>query len=129
MENKITKKDYFGMIRAIIEDASEVDMRDEIIAFIDKEVNALDARAEKAKERAAKKREESDELRWAIFSVLTEEGQTVAEIVDQLDNEDITRQKVIARLTQLVKSGKVEKDTKKTEDKKKVTIYMVAPTE
>ena len=129
MENKITKRDYFGMIRAIVEDASEVDMRDEILGFIDKEVAALDVRAEKAKERAAKKREESDELRQAIFEVLTSEGQTVADIVDKLDREDVTRQKVVARLTQLIKDGKVQKDTAKTEDKKKVTIYMVAAAE
>lgn len=129
MENKITKRDYFGMIRAIVEDASEVDMRDEILGFIDKEVAALDVRAEKAKERAAKKREESDELRQAIFEVLTGEGQTVADIVDKLDREDVTRQKVVARLTQLIKDGKVQKDTAKTEDKKKVTIYMVATAE
>ena len=128
MENKITKRDYFGMIRTMIE-GSGVENEDEILGFIDKEVAVLDARAEKAKERAAKKREESDELRQAIFEVLTDEGQTVADIVDKLDREDITRQKVVARLTQLIKDGKVQKDTAKTEDKKKVTIYMVAAAE
>ena len=128
MENKITKRDYFGMIRTMIE-GSGVENEDEILGFIDKEVAVLDARAEKAKERAAKKREESDELRQAIFEVLTDEGQTVADIVDKLDREDITRQKIVARLTQLIKDGKVQKDTAKTEDKKKVTIYMVAAAE
>ena len=122
MENKITKKEYFGMIHTAIE-GSGVENEDGILEFIDKEVAALDARAEKAKERAAKKREESDELRREIFEMLTDEGQTGDQIVAAIGREDVTKAKVVARLTQLIKDGKAAKEVVKTEDKKKVTVY------
>ena len=125
MENKITKKEYFGMIRTMIE-GSGVENEDALLAFIDKEVATLDARAEKAKERAAKKREESDELRAAILDLLSDTPQTGDDIVASLDKEDVTKAKVVARLTQLIKDGKATKEVVKTEDKKKVTVYTVA---
>ena len=125
MENKITKKEYFGMIRTMIE-GSGVENEDALLAFVDKEVATLDARAEKAKERAAKKREESDELRAAILEQLSDTPQSGDDIVDALDREDVTKAKVIARLTQLIKDGKATKEVVKTEDKKKVTVYTVA---
>lgn len=121
-EVKVTKKEYFGMIRTFIE-GSGVENEDAILEFIDKEVAAIDTRAEKAKERAAKKREESDELRAAVLAILTDEGKSGDEIVAELGREDITKQKAVARLTQLIKDGKATKDVVKNEDKKKVTVY------
>ena len=126
MENtKVTKKQYFGMIEDIVK-ASEAEDKDAILAFISKEVDLLDARAEKAKERAAKKREESDELRKEILDLLTDKGQTGNDLVAAIGRKDVTKAKVTARMTQLVKNGLATKEVVKTEDKKKVTVYKLA---
>lgn len=123
MENKkLTKKDYYGMLKDIIL-TSDVDNKEELEAFIDRQVEIIDNKAEKAKERAAEKKAEGDELRAAIKSVLTKDYQSADDILAQLEGEDLSKAKIIARLTQLVNNGDAEKAQAKTEDGKKFMTY------
>lgn len=122
---KLTKKDYFGMIREMVEGAT-VENKEDLLAFVDKQVEMLDAKADKAKARAAEKRAEGDELRATVKAVLTNEFQGIEDILPQVEGEEITKAKIIARLTQLVKAGEVEKAKAKTEDKKEITVYKLA---
>lgn len=123
MENKkLTKKDYYGMLKDIIL-TSDVDNKEELEAFIDRQVEIIDNKAEKAKERAAEKKAEGDELRAAIKSILTEDYQSADDILAQLEGEDLSKAKIIARLTQLVNNGDAEKAQAKTEDGKKFMTY------
>ena len=121
MEKKITKKEYFAMVAEIIE-GSDAQNKEELMEFIQKQVEALDKKADKAKERAAEKKAAGDELRTKVQSVLTEELQTIDEIVDAIDEEGVTRNKVVARLTQLVAAGIAIKD-KVDSGSKKVMGY------
>ena len=98
----------------------------EYSSSIDNQVTMLDAKAEKAKARAAEKRAEGDELRATVKAVLTNEFQGIEDILPQVEGEEITKAKIIARLTQLVKAGEVEKAKAKTEDKKEITVYKLA---
>ena len=61
-----------------------------------------------------------------IKSVLTDEFQTADAITSQIDGEDVTRAKVIARLGQLVKNGEAEKTDVKTDDNRTVKAYKLA---
>ena len=123
MENtKLTKKDYYGMIKEILENA-EVENKDELVAFVDKQVEAIDTKAEKAKERAAAKKVDGDALRAQVEGLLTDEYQTVDDILAQSQGADLTKAKIVARLTQLVKAEVAEKAQAKTEDGKKVMVY------
>lgn len=123
MENKkLIKKDYYRMLKDIIL-TSDVDNKEELEAFIDRQVEIIDNKAEKAKERAAEKKAEGDELRAAIKSVLTEDYQSADDILVQLEGEDLSKAKIIARLTQLVNNGDAEKAQAKTEDGKKFMTY------
>lgn len=123
MENKkLTKKDYYGMLKEIVL-TSDVDNKEELEAFIDKQIEIIDNKAEKAKERAAEKKAEGDELRAAIKSVLTEDYQSADDILAQLEGEDLSKAKIIARLTQLVNNGDAEKAQAKAEDGKKFMTY------
>ena len=124
-EVKVTKKDYFEEIKAIAEGA-EVENKEELIAFIDKQLETLANRAEKAKERAAKNKAAGDELRAAVYAVITDELQTADEITAQVEGEEITKAKVVARLTQLVNAESIVKDTVKTEDGRKLAAYKLA---
>ena len=123
MENtKLTKKDYYGMIKEILENA-EVENKDELVAFVDKQVEAIDTKAEKAKERAAAKKVDGDALRAQVEGLLTDEYQTADDILAQSQGADLTKAKIVARLTQLVKAEVAEKAQAKTEDGKKVMVY------
>ena len=121
-EVKVTKKDWYAQIRAVVE-ASDNEQKKGILGFIDHEVELLEAKAAKAAERAASKKADGDELRNAVQAVLTDELQTIDAITAQIEGEDITKAKVTARLTQLVKAGVATKDMVKTEDGRKVTAY------
>lgn len=121
-EVKVTKKDWYAQIRAVVE-ASDNEQKEGILGFIDHEVELLEAKAAKAAERAASKKADGDELRNAVQAVLTDELQTIDAITAQIESEDITKAKVTARLTQLVKAGVATKDMVKTEDGRKVTAY------
>ena len=97
-----------------------------LVEFINKQIEMIDNKSAKAKEKAAEKRAEGDELRAVIKSVLTNEYQTVDAITAQIEGEDITKAKVVARLTQLVNNGEAVKEQGKSEDNKKVMMYKLA---
>lgn len=118
-EKKMTKKDYFVEIKEILENANETALA-EVMAH---EVELLENKAIKNKERAAQRKVEGDELRDTISNILVDEFQTIDEIVDQIDDEEITKAKVVARLTQLVNLGEAIKEQVKIEDGKKVMSY------
>ena len=124
-EKKLTKKDYYALIKEIIEN-SEIESKTELIDFIDKQVAMIDAKAEKAKARAAEKKAVGDELREVVKSLLTNNFQTADQITAQIQDEDVTRAKVIARLGQLVKNNEAEKTDVKTEDGRSVKAYKIA---
>lgn len=124
---KVTKKEWYAEIRKIVE-AADVENKDGALEFIDNQVKLLEAKAAKAQENAAKKKADGDNLREAVYNVLTTGLQTIDQITEQvvIEGEDITRNKVTARLTQLVKADMAVKDTVKTDDGRKVTAYKVA---
>lgn len=119
---KVTKREYFEILKEMVETSERADT-EELIGFIDHELELLTAKADKAKERAAKSKEKGDELRGIIFNVLTTSYQTVDAITAQIEVEDITRAKVVSRLSQLVKFGQAEKEQVKDETGRKVMAY------
>lgn len=82
-----------------------------LIEFVQGEQAALARKATKAKETAAAKKLEKDELCEAVLAVLTNEPQTRDQIAEQIEGEGVTVAKVGARLNKLVAAG----DAVKTE--------------
>ena len=122
MAEKMTKAMWFEEIKAVVE-ASDYERKDEAVEFIDKQLELIASKAEKARERAAKTKAEGDELREVVRAVLTDEFQTIDDIVAQVAEEGVTKAKVTARLTQLVKAEMAEKDQIKADDGRKVMAY------
>lgn len=119
---KMTKVDYFEQLAGIVE-ASDVENKEDILKFIQGSIETLENRKRAAQERAEKKKNEPDELAEAVKAVLSEELQTADDIAAQIEGEDVTKQKVVARLTKMVNAGVVRKDSVKTDDKRKVMGY------
>lgn len=124
MEKKITKTEYFAEIRAIVE-ASDAANKEQLIEFVDTQVAQIAAKAEKAKARAAEKRATGDELKAAIAQVLTDEYQNLDTIAAQIDGEDVTRAKISARVSALVREGVAEKAPIKTDGKTAMSYRLV----
>ena len=118
---KLTKKDFYAAIRGMVEGIEMVGEipAEEVLAFIDKTVAQIDSKAAKAKEKAAEKAEKGDKLYGVVVSALTDELQTidaitatVEGIVAETDMEDmeVTKAKVTARLTQAIKNEVAQKE-------------------
>ena len=129
---KITKRERYESIKALCDmvgDPKGIDVAG-IVAFCDKEIETLDARAEKAKERAAIKRAEGDELLEIVYNALTDEFETRDAITERIGDENISVAKVTYRLTSLVKAGRAVKDeTNVTEadgKNRRVSVYKLA---
>ena len=109
---KITKREMFEAIKETFETGECKYDADTVKAFCDKEIAALDAKAAKAKERAAAKKAEADALMKIVEDALTDEYRTIAEIaadVAEID-PDATVAKVTYRLTKLVEADIAEKE-------------------
>ena len=127
MENAVkkTKAMYFAelreMVLAAVEDQAQ---RDELVEFIDKQIETLEKRKVAAAERAEKKKAESDAMTDAILAQIGNELITVDEIVIALDSEEVTRNKVTARLGKLVKAGTIVKEAVKVEGNKRMAYRL-----
>lgn len=130
MEKKMTKKDYFVQMIDLL---AEVDAEDPIVKdcidFCNTQIELLDKKVARAKEKAQEKKEQGDELKEAIMNVLTEDFQSIKDICSQIDIEETTTSKVTARLTALFKEGKVEKEQAKADGKKFMTYRLATETE
>ena len=117
---KITKRNmYEALVNFAEEKGLAFDNGEEMVtvsledlaAFAQNEIDLLDKKAAKAKERAATKRAEGDELTDAVRAVMsTEEFEPIAEIAARIEGEDVTVGRVQYRLGQLVKNGEAVKE-------------------
>lgn len=123
MEKKVTKKDMFADVITLAREAGRVDIEE----FAQKEIAMLEQKAEKAKARKAEKAAKGDALKDAVAAVLGDKLMTAAEITEKVEDaaEDVTRAKVVARLTKLVKEGVAGKVQVKV-DSKRVMAYALA---
>ena len=129
---KLTKKQMFeGMIAYFNREAVEIE-NEAFVEFCRDQIADLDKKAAKAKERAAAKKAESDELTDLVHSVLTDEYQTIADITVVVAETvpDVSASKITARLTKLFNTGVIEKEQISVEDsegkKRKCMAYRLA---
>lgn len=113
---KITRRNYYQALIRLVETgtlAFETDegfieiTGDQLIEFAEKEIAALDNKTMKARERAAAKRAEDDELIELVYSAVTDEPRCIADIAADVDCPDVSVNKVSNRLTRLFKDGRI----------------------
>ena len=106
-----TKREFYEAIKGCMETGDMSIIPEEVIAFCDKEIAALDRKAEKARENAAKKKAEGDKLTDLVRAALTENFQITADIAAAIptDETEVSIAKVQYRLNQLISLGEAEK--------------------
>lgn len=118
---KVTKAMVLNAIRLVAEngvaDFGDEVSADDVIAYVDTTLEQMANKAAKAKERAAAKKVEADELRDFIATLLTDAAQTRDDIFAQIEDEsgELTVNKVGAKLTALVNAGIAVKEPVKIE--------------
>ena len=131
---KITKKMHYEKLIAYIRGEDTITSESDMIDFCLAQIADLDKKSAKAKERAEKKKAEADVLTDLVYSVMTNEFQTGAEIATAVlaqlpEDTDVTAAKVTARITKLVNADAVVKEqvTVEVEGKKsKKMAYKLA---
>ena len=121
---KMTKAMWLEEIKGVVE-AADYENKEGAIEFINKQIETLAAKAEKAKEKAAKAKAEGDDLRAIVECILTANAQPIDDIVAQIESEDVTKAKVTARLTALVNAGIAKKEPVKVGSRKVMAYSLV----
>ena len=117
---KITKRNMYealvnfareGSLTFETEDGVMAVSAEELEVFAENEIALLDKKASKAKERAATKKAEGDELTVAVRAAMSSEVfESIADITNRIEGEDITVGRVQYRLNVLVKNGEAVKE-------------------
>ena len=113
---KITKREMFEAIKGLA-DSGALHMADfnenisdsAVAEFCANEIDLLDKKAAKAKERAAEKKADGDALTDAVFEALTDEFEPIAAIAARIQGDDVTVAKVQYRLRKLAEANRAEK--------------------
>ena len=124
MANKITEREIYN---SIINGTADQTV---LVEFANKKLAQLDKRNASAARRAQAKRAEGNEIIERVFSVVSAEPMTREAITAALGDETLTTAKIGARLNQLVKAGRVSKETAKIQNAEGKTtakvVYFVA---
>lgn len=111
MANKMTKREYFAILRTMVEDAQPANLAD-MVAFIDHEVELLDKKS--AKSSQTKTQKENVGIMETITAVLTDFGKpvTISEMMKDERLSAYSNQKLSALVRQMT-------NVVRTEEKKK----------
>ena len=93
MTNKITKKEFFGMLKEVVEGCEPANMA-ELVAFIDHEVELIDKKSANRKTTNNKKIRENAEITELVIEELTKIGKTT--ITDLLKKSEVLSNYVTA---------------------------------
>lgn len=127
----MTKRDVLNAL-ATVDFTEDITVGDVVVTpadiaeFVENSLAQLDNRAAKAAERAANKKAEGDQMRATIKAVIGETPMTIAEIIEAVDDPELTNAKAVARLTQLVKLGEIYKADTKV-DGRTLKVYSTVP--
>lgn len=130
---KITKKDKFESLKAILEGRESEISTSDLIDFIDTEIDHLTQRAAKEKQRSEERKAKGDALRETVKSVLTETFQSIdeifSEVLGMVEDQELTKPMIQARLGQLYRADLIDKEVKKVEGGRQRTFYRLATDE
>lgn len=119
---KMTKRDYFNQVLAIVENAKEnIENYEDVRNFVEHEIELLNKK--KSNTKPTKTQVENEKIKARILEVLTEvnEVMTISELMTANGLEGYSNQKLSALANQLVKEEKVVKTSVK-----KVSYFKIA---
>ena len=126
---KRTKKEWFNILRELAIESDRCDKKD-LVKFIDRQLELLQEKVEKEKIRVSKKRVKTEDiLKDRVFNAITDYYQSLEEIylevlIANADIEDLSKEKIVPRLTKLIQEGLVEKTkARDIETNKRIVVY------
>ena len=125
----MTKREVFDVIANVFATVDiDEEVRESVLTTMAKEIESLDRKNAKARERSAARKAEGDALYMAIEGILTDEPKTINDILAELGDDTLTPAKITARMRKLKDENKIEKSIVKV-DGRKLTAYAKAEVE
>jgi len=110
-KTRYTKKDYLEELKNIVINSNSA-IKGELIYFLETQIASVEKKAEYARKKAEEKKENEDEIEKLILETLSySHFMSLVNLLNQIGSEEITKAKVVSRLTKLNKMGKIEKGT------------------
>lgn len=108
----MTKRENFAELRKL----AVASKNEELVAFIDHEVELLNKKNSYKSTKPTKTQRENEDLKVVLLGVMSAEPKTISDIQDGDETGTIgalSNQKISALLTQLIEAGKVVKTVEK----------------
>lgn len=120
----MTKISAFTVLRTLVDDYCATADKADLLDFLDKQIELLENRSVKAKERAAAKAVEADLLYDAVLAAMKQADEALVpeEICEMIEADDLSAAMVRARCIKAVKNGLAVK-TEKTLHERTYVAY------
>lgn len=106
----MTKRENFAELRKL----AVASKNEELVAFIDHEVELLNKKNSYKSTKPTKTQRENEDLKVILVGAMTAEPKTISDIQDaDATLGELSNQKISALLTQLIEAGKVVKTVEK----------------
>ena len=106
----MTKRENFAELRKL----AVASKNEELVAFIDHEVELLNKKNSYKSTKPTKTQRENEDLKVVLLGAMTAEPKTISDIQDaDATLGELSNQKISALLTQLIEAGKVVKTVEK----------------
>lgn len=106
----MTKRENFAELRKL----AVASKNEELVAFIDHEVELLNKKNSYKSTKPTKTQRENEDLKVVLVGAMTAEPMTISDIQDaDATLGELSNQKISALLTQLIEAGKVVKTVEK----------------
>ena len=117
MKEKMTKKDWFAVLRVLVDNAEmEKEEKDGALAFIDREVELLNKKSNNSRD--TKKQEENKALAEVVLAELGKIGKPMA-IAELIKASEVLGAYTTQKLTPILKALKDEQRVVMTTEKKR----------
>lgn len=125
MANKMTKKDYFAILRAAYPITAK--NYDDVIKFIDHEIELLSKKNSGGAKKLTVQQTENQKAKTAIYEAMEiNRLYSISELQKEVEEiEEFSNQRVSALLRQMIESGQI----KKTMEKRKAFFSVIKETE
>lgn len=110
---KVTKKDRFAQLMAIVEN-SEVENKEDLMSFISHEVELLNKKNSRSGKPTARQLE-NEKLKATILAIMerVDKPMTISQLLAEIGNLELSNQRVSALVTQLKDSHEVVRAVEK----------------
>ena len=120
--SKKTKVQLFNQLKNIVSKQSNLteEEKEEFFSFINTEIQHIKHKRVLLKKDREKKKVEGEEFSDIVYDMLTSEPMTADDILEELNDESFSRQKIYARLSKYVQRGLVIKHILKINGNKRI---------